>query len=80
MHPEEKALLDANVRRVVGVSALRRLRRLVDEWEEDERTQAAFIKYVLIAFGIGAALLTLFCLIAPQSVIGMLRAVVGLIR
>ena len=80
MQPEDKALLDANVRRVVGVAALRRLRRLVDDWEEDERRQKTFAKHLLIAVVAGAILLMVFCLVAPRSVIGMLRSVVGFIR
>jgi hypothetical protein len=77
---EDKALLDANVRKVVGISALRRLRRLVSEYEEDERRQKAFAIYMAIAVGFGTVLLTLFCLISPQSVIGMLRSLVVFVR
>ena len=80
MHPEDKALLDANVRKVVGLAALRRLQRLVNESQEDDRCAAAFARHVLLAVGLGAFVVTLLCWTAPESVIGTLRAVAGIIR
>lgn len=80
MQPEDKALLDANVKRVVGVAALRRIRRLVNEWEEDDRCRAVFAKRVLFAIVAGTMLLTLLCLVLPRIVAGALRSLAGLIR
>ena len=80
MHPENRALLDAKVRRIVGVAALRRLRHLVDESVEEDRYRAVFAKRVFIGACAGAVLLTLLCLMAPQTVVASLRSVVGLIR
>lgn len=80
MHPEDKAMLDANVRKVVSAAALRRIARLVDEWGEDERCKIVFAKRVLLAFVAGTVLLTLFCLLSPRTVVATLRSVAGLIR
>ena len=80
VQPEDKVLLDANVRRVVGVSALRRIRQLVDEHNEDDLHRKVLAKYMVIAFGAGATLLTLSCLVSPQFVISILRSLVSFVR
>lgn len=80
MSPEDKRLLEANVRKVVGVSALRRIRFLVDEWQEDDKKKTALARRILFAVGACAVLLIMLCLISPDIVMRAFRSVTVLVR
>jgi hypothetical protein len=80
MSPEDKQLLEANVRRVVGVSALRRIRILVDESQQDDRKNAVIIRRTMYVTGIGAVLLAMLCFISPEVVMMAFRSVTALAR
>ena len=80
MSPEDKHLLNAKVRRAVGMSALRRLRVLVDEWQEDDRTKATIARRASYAIGVSVILLTVLFLISPEAMMTALRSVTALTR
>jgi hypothetical protein len=54
MHDDE--IVRAGTRRVVGREALRRLSRLVGDWQEEEHEKALLVRRVAIGLGIFAAL------------------------
>jgi hypothetical protein len=55
----ERDFVDSNVRRVVGVATLRRIRKIVDERLEDERQKRRLVLWIVIVLGVvaGAAYL-----------------------
>lgn len=80
MTPEERRMLDANVRKVVGLAALRRMRLLVDEYKEDEEANRLIAKRALYVFVACAVFVTMVCLTSPQAVMAALRYTAGLVR
>jgi hypothetical protein len=64
---EDRDLLDANVRKVVSQSAIRKLGQFADESKQDDISKAIFAKRMLYVFaGIFAAAVAVY-LTAPQS-------------
>ena len=59
---EARERQDANVKRTVAVSALRKMRDLVDEWEADTAKARRMTPYAiaLICLAVVAVLVTLF--------------------
>jgi hypothetical protein len=71
---EDQDLLDANVRKVVSQSAIRKLGQLADESKRDDINKAIFAKRMLYVFAGIFVLAAAIFLISPQSIIGILRS------
>jgi hypothetical protein len=70
---EDKDLLDANVRKIISQSAIRKLGQLADESKRDDISKAIFAKRMLCVFTVFFAVAAAVYVIAPQSIIGILR-------
>ena len=50
--PEDAALKDAHVNKLVGFGALLRIKRQVDDWEQHERDKAHLARGLFIVIGL----------------------------
>jgi hypothetical protein len=73
IQPEEQDLLKANVRQVVGQSAMRKLSTLANDSKRDDINNTIFAKRMLCGFVFIFAAAVAVYLISPQSIIGILR-------
>jgi hypothetical protein len=71
---DDKSHIEERVQRTVGIAALRRLRKMVDAWDAEERFMGTMARRLALIVGALAVLVALLLLFAPETLRSAARA------